>query len=802
MPQQRDIEIQWPIKGLNRRAALQKQPPYSTPDCNNVWPDDAIAGEERTRGGSRPGLGKKFSEELGSGNPIRLLHSVKVVDPDQTDTWSDDFNGVALSSAWSAANGLTIPTVSGGEVVAPAGSTYGAVRGELANLDDTKEFTITLLVNLKKVTSFYGETYNIFARLDDSSPDQLEESIHARMLVSWPAGMVTGVIEIYHNGTGQATYAFTASPTVEAGGLYEFSLIVNVGDSADRVKPVLNGPGVNNVTLRATTDVSGHNVAAGTGMGFSLGSPVLETNVDRFVIAYTETDDSESLRDYLIASANGSVYAADDVTKEFDVSGTSLTLRDDELLCAASFQQKVYIADHGDLRAAATDGVVSSSTTFDSATYSDWTAIGINANDFVVNITDGGTGATEGIYKISSIASGDITLASLPGNATGITFRIERAAKIYDPVADDLSIWTPNQGLIPTGYRLVSRWLGRLVLAGKNTDPHFWVLSRRGNPLDFNLGADAFDVNRAIASSNADAGAIGEPITALVPYDDYHVFGCTSSIWSMIGDPAQNGRLVEATSAIGIMDKMAFAKGPKRELYLLGHDGMYLMIGPAGNLESISREVLPAELRDLDVASNFVMMAYSTRHRGVFIFVTNKESGGGNTHWWFDGETGGFWPMSFSGDHEPTAALAYDPTVASDAVVLFGGRDGYVRALRPGNPDDDDTAISSHVLLGPFMPGSLTHEGAIMMMFATLAGGSGTVTWQTFSGKSAEEAYAAATATTLVPKSTGTWRAGRSGHTYPRTRGQAIFVRLSSTSTWALESMVARITKQGIVRVA
>lgn len=75
MAETREIELQWPIRGLVRSAAVQRQAPYSTPDCLNVRPRDVF--EDRVRGGSRPGLTKAYQEDLG--DPIQMLTSVRPV---------------------------------------------------------------------------------------------------------------------------------------------------------------------------------------------------------------------------------------------------------------------------------------------------------------------------------------------------------------------------------------------------------------------------------------------------------------------------------------------------------------------------------------------------------------------------------------------------------------------------------------------------------------------------------------------------------------------------------------------------
>ena len=59
----RPLNIKFPAGGLVRSLGYQDQPPFTTPDCCNVRPRESLG--ERTRGGSRPGVVKAFSQHLG-----------------------------------------------------------------------------------------------------------------------------------------------------------------------------------------------------------------------------------------------------------------------------------------------------------------------------------------------------------------------------------------------------------------------------------------------------------------------------------------------------------------------------------------------------------------------------------------------------------------------------------------------------------------------------------------------------------------------------------------------------------------
>lgn len=73
------VSLGFPIGGLNRRHAFQSpfytKRAYTSPNCQNVFPDDPILGRER--GGSRPGIGKAYAQELGSGAKIYGLATVE-----------------------------------------------------------------------------------------------------------------------------------------------------------------------------------------------------------------------------------------------------------------------------------------------------------------------------------------------------------------------------------------------------------------------------------------------------------------------------------------------------------------------------------------------------------------------------------------------------------------------------------------------------------------------------------------------------------------------------------------------------
>ncbi len=83
------------------------------------------------------------------------------------------------------------------------------------------------------------------------------------------------------------------------------------------------------------------------------------------------------------------------------------------------------------LGANAADGVLSSQV-LTSATYANWETIGITTDDTVTITGSTDDDATTGAYAITSVSGGNITLTTDPGDATGITFFINRSTPNYD----------------------------------------------------------------------------------------------------------------------------------------------------------------------------------------------------------------------------------------------------------------------------------------------------------------------------------------------------------------------------------
>ena len=104
------LSLQFPVGGLWKRAGYRAHPPFYSPDCLNVRPDDPL--ESRDRGGSRGGSAKFSATQLGGAGTreIRLIYELRY----------DSGNGYLKILLAAADNGVLY-------MYSPGGGTWSAI---------------------------------------------------------------------------------------------------------------------------------------------------------------------------------------------------------------------------------------------------------------------------------------------------------------------------------------------------------------------------------------------------------------------------------------------------------------------------------------------------------------------------------------------------------------------------------------------------------------------------------------------------------------------------------------------------
>jgi hypothetical protein len=385
----------------------------------------------------------------------------------------------------------------------------------------------------------------------------------------------------------------------------------------------------------------------------------------------------------------------------------------------------------------------------------------------------------------------------------------------YDPVTETAANVTASAGSVPEGCPCICNWRDRIVLGGGTTNPYGVFFSRQGDPTDWDYSK--LDDEAAVTLGLANAGQIGEMVTALAPHaDNCLVIGCPTSLWMLQGDPKSGGQVSCLSSAIGIVDRRAWCTTPDGLLVFLSHDGLYMIpagCSSSGNPVSISREKLPVALLNIDPTSagsgTVVSMAYDIRWRGIHIFLARRSDSvddTGNVHYFLDWENKSLFEVQFStAGMDPWVCCAMRSTPSSESVVICACRDGYVRRYMSTATEDDFNGsltkkIDSYVVIGPFSDDPpLARDVRVDELDFIMANGSGSVNWNLYRGNTPEEAFANVTGNREVTG--GVIGENRSFRFYPRVRGPALFLKLFSTASWAFEAATALLTKLGRTRV-
>lgn len=746
------FELAFPIGGLDRSTSFQSQAPYSTPDCLNVQAVDVQ--DERGRGGSRPGLQRTHPVLP---DAIRMLAEVTVarVEGDARTVYLSDFNGNGFGADWEALfTGL--PSMS--EDAPTVGATDGK-RGAL--LADQTPRTDLLAVAEMFITPYLGgytgQTYSLVVAATDTVT--FEEF----------ALTLTGSnYSLARNGTEVATGTL--------GALAGWFRIQYTGANAVVYWCAQQILSIADLTTGASR------------VGFGI-TAVADTvaQVQAFRFDYHSRDPGTGFRNQLVCAADGDLYR-EEFAGVWQVvpAATDETVNVNERVRSISQLQKLWIADHGRVAGGEVGTLTASVLTAldpDSVAI-DWTTLGLT-DDMRVVLTNG-VGSATGVYGVTTIAAGGLTLDADPGNGTA-SWRIVRSPKVYDPIDNELQLWVPTVGTYPAGCRFICRYRDRIVLAGDPVSPHLWYMSRQGNALDFNYGASDTDVQRAVAGQSSDAGVIGDAITALIPHsDDYLVIGCASSIWVIRGDPAYGGQIDALSRTIGVVGPDAWAAAPDGSTWFVSPSGVFAIPpGAQGFPVEVSKR-LPKEFKIL--GGSDVQCSWDHQSDGLRIFIDGNGAQG--THWLV--KDGAFWPLRIPYTMEPTAVLSLPPRPLLDGPLLLGCRDGAVRRFEPASPTDDGTALTSSVTIGPFrLTGSEGGVGMISTVRTIFDPRLNGVTVGVTVGKTAQ-----------TQADFTSWGAGATTvRTYrPRARGHSAQITLAGVGPWAFESLAVGVERKGVRR--
>ena len=424
----------------------------------------------------------------------------------------------------------------------------------------------------------------------------------------------------------------------------------------------------------------------------------------------------------------------------------------------------------------------------------------------------GGESGTWTLTEASGQSSPPLQSGVLVMMATyaGIGYLVDGTSIVqYNLGTNTVSTYTATAGTAPTNCRFAVTWRGRLVLSGNVNAPHVLYMSRIGVQTDWDYTQT--DAPAAWESSLSIAGAVGEPITALIPFnDDVLIVGGDHNIFMVTGDPLQSGAINLVTDGVGILQQNAWCKDPTGTVYFLGTGGLYMMQATGAPPTILSATSYDIFFRQVDPTLNYISLTYDIYRHGIYIFITPSSGAGGGISVFYDLRNQGFWPIQYPANIGPTASSLFLGNNPNQSVMMLGGFDGYIRNISDANTDDDGTAIRSSLTLGPFQPAGPVGDAVVTSLdMVTGENNLGdptsifNVVWTLTGGKTA---YEVTQGTEVVAGYPRRFVAGT--FTYPsfqstrnvRLRGGWFAVTLSNNvdnTYWSMEHVVLNFEKAG-----
>lgn len=730
------IDVEFPVLGENRRHAHGRSPDLTSVRVVNVRGDDTE--ERRIRGGVRPGMAKYFPQDMGG--KIQLSDQIDYTILNAQTIVDYDFEGVAMESTWSASFEELITVEDGiakaGYLNDGADSFSDAIHDQITTYDIYRPYTATYcIVGATHLQGSDNSSIRFFFGADSSGDYESDGFfLHLKFTNATPGTTLPTQHQWELESVEASSPVDSDSPVSVVQGINEDS-IIKVTVDGKNVKGYVDGIETYNFTMTANVfdNYFGFELKD---VGSSGGT--IDWGLGEFKLLYVDAEDAEpfTARRFLSVS-DGGLWIEDEIS-QLVLDTSAAGLNPFKQLQGINHLSKYYIADFGDQQVENSDGTIDAGAPgndFDVSGENFAANYNIDTDDHVIELYNVTGDVIAGIYPITTVGTTNLVLGDKATKATNLggncSYRIERGPKVYDPalaagsrlvafVSTDAVLF----GTPPLGCRSIVRYRDRLTLGESLHESHLWFQSRNGVPNDFQYFPSANDVGKAVAGQNSEAGAIGAPITALMPHsDDYLLFGCADSLWVLRGDASYGGQIDNLSRGIGVISRDAYCYGPKAELIFLSRDGIYAMAnGVAGTPESISREKMPQELTNIDVNAYHVSMEYDPQSRGVHIMVTPFDTADSSSHFYLSWETQAFWSVRhINSGHDTFAMHNYTAQNLSQSNVLLGGRDGYIRKFDETTMLDDGSEIKSFAVLGPMLiADGFDNEGIIEYMSVDL----------------------------------------------------------------------------------
>lgn len=347
------------------------------------------------------------------------------------------------------------------------------------------------------------------------------------------------------------------------------------------------------------------------------------------------------------------------------------------------------------------------------------------------------------------------------------------------------------------GARFMEVYRGRTVLFGLKEEPQNWFMSAKDDPFDYDYFPATTSQTQAVAGNNADAGQLGDIVTACAPYqDDLMIMGGATTLWVMRGDPAAGGAIDNISRKIGIVGSEAWTFDTGGNFYFVGRNGLYRMSLGTFQPILVSQDKLDNVFLSFDFSDTQILLSYDAKWQGVHIFVSPiDQPASASTHYFYDERNDAFWPDVYPVAHGPVSILDFSGDSAALTGVLLGGYDGFIRRFDENATQDDGVDVVSYVRFAAMNSGQIVASNRMDDLVIIMDNQSSDVKANIYVGDTIEQAEVNADASQI--RATKTIVGGRNTPMRRRITQNAVVLELRDAGTngtrWAFERATARV---------
>ena len=255
---------------------------------------------------------------------------------------------------------------------------------------------------------------------------------------------------------------------------------------------------------------------------------------------------------------------------------------------------------------------------------------------------------------------------------------------------------------------LIQKLGARIVLAGIKPAANNWFLSKINDPFDWTPGAGVtVGVEAVSGSSGTTFGQIGDNIKALIPVGTNSlVFGCTSSMVMLTGDPAfSDVQFRQISRTVGVVGPRSFTPVNEMSTIIASSEGIFGIDPNTFDIERgarVSKDRLDNLFSRLDFDNTDIVMGYDDARSAALMCVTKTDDASSSEIFVLDMSNGGWWQWQIANSNMRgvTSIVAFRPVDGDRTAPLLGTTSGHLLSQPEGIVLHQDGGVDSSSSFG------------------------------------------------------------------------------------------------------